>query len=308
MDVIAEYPLLEPVSFQLDVRRNLTSCWRTDFPDLDVSGRLNSIHVKLTQYDYTMILSIITQNLSEVPYTVEIVPSTPEPAFAISTATNINLNESKRSPRTRAKMLKAKEDHKVVKHDETGPVKVVIQLNFTMDSLIVDLFKYADVQDETVSFSSNTATNGLARFTLQVLSVKTRMMSDDSLTVSALLLDCLLDDTRPSQEGKICRYMERKPDHVSAQQHRSSGSNTRWMLDITFQQSPSTIFVYELLNSVEGLLEKPTFDVCAGMSLLSVLMLHNWAQWLDIPVSRTWVDMSASLMFVHIKSMEIGSF
>ncbi|XP_046683901.1 vacuolar protein sorting-associated protein 13 isoform X2 [Homalodisca vitripennis] len=270
MDVIAEYPLLEPVSFQLDVRRNLTSCWRTDFPDLDVSGRLNSIHVKLTQYDYTMILSIITQNLSEVPYTVEIVPSTPEPAFAISTATNINLNESKRSPRTRAKMLKAKEDHKVVKHDETGPVKVVIQLNFTMDSLIVDLFKYADVQDETVSFSSNTATNGLARFTLQVLSVKTRMMSDDSLTVSALLLDCLLDDTRPSQEGKICRYMERKPDHVSAQQHRSSGSNTRWMLDITFQQSPSTIFVdvrvysFILILNIEHLMSISDF-VMSGL-------------------------------------------
>uniref|UniRef100_A0A1B6F8B5 Vacuolar protein sorting-associated protein 13 n=1 Tax=Cuerna arida TaxID=1464854 RepID=A0A1B6F8B5_9HEMI len=241
MNIVSECPLLEPVSFQLDVRRNLTSQWRTDFPDLDVSGRLNSIHIKLTQYDYTMILSIITQNLSEVPPTIDIVPSTLEPAYGTPTATN--LSEGKRSPRTRAKMMKAKEDRKVVKQDETGPIRVIVQLNFTMDSLIVDLFKNDDSQDKSMSCLTACPSNGLARFTLQVLSVKTRMMSDNSLTVSALLLDCLLDDTRPSQEGKICRYMERKPDYVSAQQNRSSGSNTRWMLDITFQQSPTTMFV-----------------------------------------------------------------
>lgn len=45
MDVINECPLLQPISFKLSVQRNLSSNWFTEIPDLDVSGRLESIHV-----------------------------------------------------------------------------------------------------------------------------------------------------------------------------------------------------------------------------------------------------------------------
>lgn len=86
--------------------------------------------------------------------------------------------------------------------------------------------------------------HGLARFTLYVLSLKGTMHSDGSLTTSLLLLDCLLDDTRPSQANKINRYMERKPDDTrsSVSSDQSSLTTKRSMVDITYQMKDNTSF------------------------------------------------------------------
>lgn len=101
-------------------------------------------------------------------------------------------------------------------------------VNFTISKMIKCVY-YGQIQEGVCPLRS---AYGLARFTLYVLSLKGSLLSDGSLTTSLLLLDCLLDDTRATQAGKIRRYMERKPDDA----------NKRSMVDITFQQKLNSSF------------------------------------------------------------------
>lgn len=43
--VLNERILLQPISFTLSVIRNLSSSWYNESPDLDLSGKINSISV-----------------------------------------------------------------------------------------------------------------------------------------------------------------------------------------------------------------------------------------------------------------------
>lgn len=57
--------LLEPVSFTLLMKRNLSTAWFTSIPDIDMSGRLNKINLLLSQEDYATIMKVLEENLGE---------------------------------------------------------------------------------------------------------------------------------------------------------------------------------------------------------------------------------------------------
>lgn len=83
--------------------------------------------------------------------------------------------------------------------------------------------------------------NGLARFSLHILSLKGRILSDSSISTSILLVDCLLDDTRFKSDSKIKRLMERKPENSVVLGTAAEGP-FRSMIDITYQQKGSEMF------------------------------------------------------------------
>lgn len=73
-----EVLLLEPVTFTLLMKRNLSTAWFTAIPDIDMSGRLNKINLLLSKEDYATILKVLEQNLGETfedPKPVQLVPS-----------------------------------------------------------------------------------------------------------------------------------------------------------------------------------------------------------------------------------------
>nr|XP_045626468.1 vacuolar protein sorting-associated protein 13C-like isoform X1 [Procambarus clarkii] len=72
------------------------------------------------------------------------------------------------------------------------------------------------------------ARRALAEVSLQVVRIKGNMMSDGSLAANLVLFDCILQDTRPDQEGFITRMMERK-----------ERSGERGMMDLTYRQEIS---------------------------------------------------------------------
>nr|XP_053657502.1 intermembrane lipid transfer protein Vps13-like [Cherax quadricarinatus] len=72
------------------------------------------------------------------------------------------------------------------------------------------------------------AKRALAEVSLQVVRMKGTMMSDGSLAANLVLFDCILQDTRPDQDGFITRMMERK-----------ARSGERGMVDLTYRQEPS---------------------------------------------------------------------
>lgn len=74
-----EVLLLEPVTFSLLMKRNLSTSWFTSIPDIDMSGRMNKISLLLSKEDYATILKVLEQNLSETfedAKPVQAVPST----------------------------------------------------------------------------------------------------------------------------------------------------------------------------------------------------------------------------------------
>lgn len=60
-----EVLLLEPVTFTLLMKRNLSTAWFTSVPDIDMFGRLNKVNLLLSKEDYATILKVLDQNLGE---------------------------------------------------------------------------------------------------------------------------------------------------------------------------------------------------------------------------------------------------
>ena len=60
-----EVLLLQPVSFTLLLKRNLSTSWFRSVPDIDMSGRMNKINLLLSQEDYAMFMNVLSENLGE---------------------------------------------------------------------------------------------------------------------------------------------------------------------------------------------------------------------------------------------------
>lgn len=88
--------------------------------------------------------------------------------------------------------------------------------------------------------------SALGRFSLLGLSVKGRMLSDNSMVVSLLLVNCLLDDMRPGREDKLNRLVERKTGGSAIEILTSDATESvvapKSMVDVTFQQTKTDMF------------------------------------------------------------------
>lgn len=56
---------MKPTSFALLVKRNLTSGWYKDLPQIEISGRLHSIELNIIAQDYKVIMQILEKNMTE---------------------------------------------------------------------------------------------------------------------------------------------------------------------------------------------------------------------------------------------------
>lgn len=82
---------------------------------------------------------------------------------------------------------------------------------------------------------------------MEVLSIKGRILSDNSIVTSVLLVNCLMDDMRKGRENKLTRLIERKHDSfdVDVPAHSTSSESVgpiRSMVDITFQLKDNDMF------------------------------------------------------------------
>ncbi|KAK3913373.1 Vacuolar protein sorting-associated protein 13 [Frankliniella fusca] len=260
--VLNERILLQPISFTLSVIRNLSSSWYNESPDLDLSGKINSISLSLTQADYRMLMQALSENMSEGSSELP-EPVTPEPAESRMTLATAKTSFS-HLPGTQ--LLQSKEHS-----TELTPKKVHVFMvfRFTMDSLVINL-----LSGGSETLEKNVATKpeqGLACFTLYVLALKGQMLSDNSLSTSVRLVDCLLDDTRVGREGKLTRLMESKahlPTDVSqGMLSPTTEAATRTMLDVTVRMKPNDMFVdvrifsFNLIVSIDYLLKISNFFV-----------------------------------------------
>ncbi|XP_067014210.2 intermembrane lipid transfer protein Vps13 [Anabrus simplex] len=64
-DVLSEHKLVPPISFLLQMTRNLSVSWYTQIPDISMVGRLENAELSLGLDDVRMIMRILSENLAE---------------------------------------------------------------------------------------------------------------------------------------------------------------------------------------------------------------------------------------------------
>ncbi|XP_011259018.1 vacuolar protein sorting-associated protein 13 isoform X2 [Camponotus floridanus] len=274
-----EVLILEPVTFTLLMKRNLSTAWFTAIPDIDMSGRLNKINLLLSKEDYATILKVLEQNLGETfedSKLVQPVPSTVKSEYSgelqIQPAYKYEVSTSQEPPSTDSQERHA---HTFVKFE------------FIMDSLVINLFTGGSKLLQSQTSPLHLPENGLARFSLTHFAVKGRVFADGLLATSILLMNCTLDDTRQSREGSLVRIMERisMPSGGASEDHldkEHAKYNTRSMLDVTVRQSPNDtfadvrVFSFSIIVSLDYLMKiKDFFDVDTAGKTIATTSLQS---------------------------------
>ncbi|CAL1678435.1 unnamed protein product [Lasius platythorax] len=285
-----EVLLLEPVTFTLLMKRNLSTAWFTAIPDIDMSGRLNKINLLLSKEDYTTILKVLEQNLGETfedPKPVQAAPSAVKSEYSgelqIQPVYKYEVDTSQEPPSTETQE----------RHAHTS-----VKFEFIMDSLVINLFTGGSKLLQSQSSPLHLPENGLARFSLTHFAVKGRVFADGLLATSILLMNCTLDDMRRSREGSLARIMERTgssvPSGTAGEDHldkEHAKYNARSMLDVTVRQSPNDtfadvrVFSFSIIVSLDYLMKiKDFFDVdTAGKTTATSLQSSSRGESVVVP-------------------------
>ncbi|KAI4483365.1 hypothetical protein M0802_013464 [Mischocyttarus mexicanus] len=128
-----EVLLLEPVSFTLLMKRNLSTAWFTSIPDIDMYGRLNKINLLLSQEDYATLMKVLEENLGE---TIEEPKSTQIPEHFDKKYLD---HPSKRKAIEQIK-VDINTEKEITNFQEQKHVHTFIKFEFIMDSLVINLF------------------------------------------------------------------------------------------------------------------------------------------------------------------------
>ncbi|KAK9299464.1 hypothetical protein QLX08_007488 [Tetragonisca angustula] len=230
-----EILLLEPVSFTLLIKRNLSTAWFTSVPDIDMSGRLNKINILISKEDYATAMKVLEKNLGE---TAE------DKKFTAS----VNQSEKK----LEVEVLQHHQSDKFIRATAEGTedanlqeqvhIHTSIKFEFVMDSLVITLFTGGSKMSQ--SSLLHPPENGLAKFCLTHFALKGRIFADGLMATSILLMNCTLDDIRQSRQGSLVRIMERTTTVPSMDDvEKESKKPIRSMLDMTIRQSSNDTFV-----------------------------------------------------------------
>ncbi|KAK2581118.1 hypothetical protein KPH14_007937 [Odynerus spinipes] len=231
-----EVLLLEPVSFTLLMKRNLSTAWFTSIPDIDMSGRLNKINLLLSQEDYATIMKVLEENLGE---SIEEPKSTQIPGHCDKKS----LSDYPNKPKPSQNKVDVNAEVELTDFQEQKHVHTFIKFEFIMDSLVINLFTGGSKMLQTQTSPLHLVENGLAKFSLTHFAVKGRIFADGLLATSILLMNCTLDDTRPNRESSLTRIMERTTAVPSVHEIEKDAKPVRSMLDVTVRQGPNDMFV-----------------------------------------------------------------
>ncbi|KAJ8307904.1 hypothetical protein KUTeg_014551 [Tegillarca granosa] len=215
-----ECRILEPISIKLDITRNLSIGWYKDRPEIDITGTMEAVMVTISQGDFTMLMLVLNENLTEGQPIPE-----KEVYVSMGRLTDDEVMESHiLPPPTTAEPITCKEE----------PYQKMT-FDFKIKSLSAALY----TGQSDLSASGLTTRNpkaSLGKIELQVIAVEGKMMSDNSMTTKVILKDTILDDTRPPKENGVTRMIERRCDQVNKSISEPSSSSSPNMIDVSFTQ------------------------------------------------------------------------
>ncbi|XP_068984481.1 intermembrane lipid transfer protein Vps13 isoform X1 [Bombus flavifrons] len=231
-----EILLLEPVSFTLLIKRNLSTAWFTSIPDIDMSGRLNKINILISKEDYATALKVLEKNLGETVEDTKLTASVSQSEKKLEVEV-LQHRQSDRFARATA------EDAEDPNSQEQVHTHTSIKFEFVMDSLMITLFTGGSKMLQSQSSLLHLPENGLAKFCLTHFALKGRIFADGLMATSILLMNCTLDDIRQNRQGSLTRIMERTTAVPSMDDIEKESKPVRSMLDMTIRQSSNDMFV-----------------------------------------------------------------
>lgn len=256
-----EHGLLQPISLDISVKRNLTISWYKKKPELEIQAMLKPIKMVLSEEDLRVTLKVLQDNLGEqgdvslsevnVPQVDrEITENAQDVEMFLAqhghrytkirftfTIESVTLSLLTSAQGTKESLLSEDESMESL---TSSSFKELSPQPGTSDALALPRVSLGDTRGSRRSLphvtgdvamqESGSVAHGreLAEFSLKVVTLKGEMCSDGSLSANLVLFDCILQDTRPGQEGHITRMMRRKPQ---------TGKNG--MIDLTYRQGPS---------------------------------------------------------------------
>ncbi|XP_035670900.1 vacuolar protein sorting-associated protein 13C-like isoform X6 [Branchiostoma floridae] len=219
----AEILLIEPVNLRLSITRNLAAGWYHDVPEVDISGKLETINVRLGQDDFTMMMATLDQNLNEGKPAAVQPESPPEGAMELKVPGEQSDTSKAEAPRV-----------------AFAEVWTKLQFKFELESLSAALHTGKTDLSCASGVCVRDQKTCLGSFLLHTIQVEGRMQSDNSMETRVALVDMTLDDTRPGREHGITSVEDEFHDvkshfpYFRMFQRASQGSNS--MVSVDFVQ------------------------------------------------------------------------
>lgn len=229
-EIGTECLLLQPVTLNLAVNRNLSAGWFHDEPDMCIEGKQDALALCLSQYDYAVIMAVLNENLSEgQPPASEATRATP-----ISTVTQSEKMEPPENIQEKPSSGVAQKKSSLSKEDESStpePIYNRMKFKFTLNSLSATLYQGKDeLANQSVKVVTRDPKKCLGHFELQLFDVDFKMQSDNSMQAVVILKDTILDDNRPEKQNGLKRMIQRYSKGPS-----SPGTDN--MIDVNFTQN-----------------------------------------------------------------------
>ncbi|CAL1615509.1 unnamed protein product [Knipowitschia caucasica] len=238
-----ETQLLMPVSLDLDIRRNLSSNWYHNIPDIEIIAHLKPMSLMLSQDDLTVVLRTLNENLTESSElsAPTVPPSPPSPSVSEPSGTSTKVSTSS-LPNANNMVVTAA----VVEPHITQKLKTALKLDFKFDSMTLVLF--TPQGNEAQLLDSHDQQLKLAEFTLGTISTSVHMFSDSSMKALVQMAACFLDDKRPTIHMVTSRMMALCP-----------GAEQNMMVEVKYHQGREGTLLDVLVQDIY---------LCASMEFL----------------------------------------
>ncbi|GAB1605843.1 Hypothetical predicted protein [Argonauta hians] len=191
-EICSEYLLLEPVSLNLNINRNLSASWYHGQPDISIVGQQDTLKLCLSQYDYAVIMAILSENFSEDQPTTKAVEVSKDKS---STSKPENTVEEK-TP--------------VAKVAQAGEPYTSMEFKFQLNSLYATLYMGKDRESTEAGVVMKRDNNKcLGSFEMVFFDIDFAMKSDNSMKAKIILNDIILNDSRKLKTSVIVRMISR---------------------------------------------------------------------------------------------------
>ncbi|XP_063050952.1 vacuolar protein sorting-associated protein 13A [Engraulis encrasicolus] len=204
----SEVELLKPVNLDLSIKRNLSSAWYHNIPDVQIDAHLKPMSLVLSQEDMTVALRTLSENLSE---SAEASPSPTPPDKTEDTTSNKDKAKDTTSNKDNTVVTAA-----VVEVQQSSTLWTKLKLNFQFDSLSLVLYRAAEVGSASPipSADQDEREEGLmlAEFKLGSIHTELLQLSDGAMSIALRLSECLLDDKRGHLKSVTSRMLALRGD------------------------------------------------------------------------------------------------
>lgn len=192
MVVKSERELIEPLTFNLDLVRNLTSTWYNDEPDLRVDAQLGKVSIVVSQQVYGKLMQIVLDNLEEGKNQILEIENAEIKERGFGRQTSSAEGKSVESPLLSSQSSELSADSILQRY---GPARVTMAFAVNLAEIKMELFTNVTPGKE-MSFLA-TAERPLSKLAIQGFHVSGQLMSDLSIQSKVTLQSILIEDTRP---------------------------------------------------------------------------------------------------------------